>query len=117
MLYFFNTILPQEKCVTYSLLSIFGLGKKKSQIICNYLGVGKYIKISQLTLSEKQELWRLTYKLYKFHVGDYLKEQILSNIKRLKYISSYRGLRHHKHLPVRGQRTRSNAKTQKRIKH
>jgi small subunit ribosomal protein S13 len=103
--------IPDNKRLEISLMYIFGIGKKRSQEMVAKLGLDPNMRARNLT---QDDIARINALLQSDYVveGD-LKRQIQSNIKRLVNIHSYRGLRHRLGLPVRGQRTRSNARTRK----
>jgi small subunit ribosomal protein S13 len=102
--------LPRNKRVEIALTYIFGVGRKTSKNVLEAAGVDPNIRVQNLTEAQVQslrdEIGRLTVE------GD-LRRQVLGNIKRLSEIGSYRGLRHRRNLPVRGQRTRTNARTRR----
>lgn len=100
--------LPDNKHIAYSLTAIYGIGLARAAKICVAAGVEPTKKTADLTADAENEL-RKQIELYKIE-GD-LKREISGNIKRLKDIGSYRGLRHGKRLPVRGQRTKTNSRT------
>ena len=103
--------IPQNKLVQVGLTYIYGIGDKYSDQICNALEIPKSKRINELT--DDQILKIREYIDKKFTVeGDLRRENSLS-IKRLIDLASYRGSRHRKKLPVRGQRTRCNARTRK----
>lgn len=103
--------LPDDKRVEYALTLIYGLGWKRAGQILNQTGIDKHKKMSQLSEEDLKKIIQAIEKNYQIE-GD-LREQITGNIKRQKEMGSYRGLRHSKGLPVRGQRTRSNARTKR----
>ena len=103
--------IPQNKLVHVGLTYIYGIGNKFSQQICNELEIPKSKRVNELT--DDQILKIREYIDQKFTVeGDLRRENSLS-IKRLIDLASYRGSRHRKKLPVRGQRTRCNSRTRK----
>ncbi len=103
--------LPREKRVEIALTYIFGIGKTTSQNIISSTGVNKDTRVRDLTEDEVSKLRDAIDKTVKVE-GD-LRRDISMNIKRLIDIGSYRGLRHRRGLPVRGQRTKTNARTRK----
>jgi small subunit ribosomal protein S13 len=103
--------LPDEKRVEYALTFFYGLGWKRAAHILNETGIDKNKKIRELSEDDLKKIIQTIEKNYQIE-GE-LREQITGNIKRQKEIGSYRGLRHSKGLPVRGQRTRSNARTKR----
>ncbi len=103
--------IPQNKLVHIGLTYIYGIGNKFSNEICSSLNIPKSTRVNQLT--DEQILKIREYIDQKFTVeGDLRRENSLS-IKRLIDLATYRGSRHRKKLPVRGQRTRCNARTRK----
>ena len=103
--------LPREKRVEIGLTYIFGIGRTKSNEILAKTGVNPDTRVKDLTEEEVIKLREIIDKEYKVE-GDLRREQAL-NIKRLMEINCYRGIRHKKNLPVRGQRTKTNARTRK----
>ncbi|MDR1439260.1 MAG: 30S ribosomal protein S13 [Clostridiales bacterium] len=103
--------LPRDKRVEIGLTYIFGIGRPKSNEILKKTGVSPDTRIKDLTDEEINSLREIIDRSYKVE-GD-LKREVALNIKRLIEIGSYRGRRHRSGLPVRGQRTRTNARTRK----
>jgi small subunit ribosomal protein S13 len=103
--------LPREKRVEHALPYIFGVGLKRSQEILVEAGVSPDTRVKDLTEAEAQKIREYIDKNFKVE-GD-LRREIQLNIKRLMDIGSYRGLRHRRGLPVRGQRSRTNSRTRK----
>jgi len=102
--------IPSEKRVVISLTYIFGIGDSTAQKICKAAGVNEDIRVKNLT---DEQLVALRTQVAKFKTEGDLRREVALNIKRLEEIGCYRGLRHKKGLPVRGQRTRTNARTRK----
>ncbi|MCU0727005.1 MAG: 30S ribosomal protein S13 [Planctomycetes bacterium] len=103
--------IPNEKWIVISLTYLFGIGNAHAKQICVDAKIEPTAKTKTLT---DEELARITTVIEKHHVIEgQLRRQISQNIQRLKDINCYRGTRHRKGLPVRGQRTRSNARTRK----
>lgn len=102
--------LPRDKRVEIGLTYIFGIGKPRSQKILKVTGINPDTRIKDLT---EDELSKLRAEIDKYPVEGDLRREISLNIKRLKEINCYRGLRHKKGLPVRGQNTKNNARTRK----
>ena len=102
--------LPRNKRVEIGLTYIFGIGKTSAQEILDAAGVDYDTKVSDLTEAEENAI-RAEVANYTVE-GDLRRERAM-NIKRLRDINSYRGRRHRRRLPVRGQRTRTNARTRK----
>lgn len=103
--------LPRDKRVEISLTYIFGIGRKTAQAILQNTGVSPDTRVRDLTEDETHKLRDEIEKNHKVE-GD-LRREIAQNIKRLVEINCYRGIRHRRGLPVRGQRTRTNARTRK----
>jgi small subunit ribosomal protein S13 len=103
--------LPANKRVEYSLPYIFGLGLARSQDILTKIGISFDKRVKDLTDAEIAAIQKEITDNYK--VEGELRKEITLNIKRLQEIGSYRGLRHKRGLPVRGQRTKTNARTRK----
>ena len=103
--------IPQNKLVHVGLTYIFGIGDKFSDQICNALEIEKSTRVNQLTDDQILKIREYIDKNFRVE-GDLRRENSLS-IKRLIDLASYRGSRHRKKLPVRGQRTRCNARTRK----
>jgi small subunit ribosomal protein S13 len=115
MVYIFETELSGNKSIVFALTNIYGLGLSTSKIITKKLGFLPNLKTKNLT---KNQILLLVEVINSFNLklaGDLKKTKIL-NIKRLISIKSYRGLRMFQGLPVRGQRTHSNARTSKKFK-
>lgn len=103
--------LPRDKRVEIALTYIFGIGKTTSQKILKMTGVNPDTRVRDLTEDEVSRLREAIDKNVKVE-GD-LRREIALNIKRLIEIGCYRGIRHRRGLPVRGQRTKTNARTRK----
>ncbi len=101
--------IPNEKRIEIALTYIFGIGLTQSQKILKQTKVNPNSRVKDLSEDDINKLRVVVEKQYRVE-GD-LKRDIISNIKRLKEISSYRGLRHSRGLPVRGQRTKTNNRT------
>ncbi|HZJ41281.1 MAG TPA: 30S ribosomal protein S13 [Candidatus Saccharimonadales bacterium] len=101
--------IPNEKRIEIALTYIYGIGRTRSNKILETAKVDKDIRVKDLEESDVNLLRELVEK--KFTVEGDLRREVQSNIKRLKEIGCYRGLRHAKHLPVRGQRTKTNSRT------
>jgi small subunit ribosomal protein S13 len=102
--------IPDHKHAVISLTYIFGIGRTTAKQICATTGIAEDVKIS--TLSEEQ-LDFLRAEVGKFDVEGDLRREVSMNIKRLLDLGCYRGLRHRRSLPLRGQRTKTNARTRK----
>jgi small subunit ribosomal protein S13 len=103
--------LPRDKRVEVGLTYIYGIGRPRARKICETTGVNLDTKVRDLSEEEVSRI-RQTIEEQGGIEGD-LRKEISMNIKRLMEIGSYRGLRHRKSLPVRGQRTHTNARTRK----
>lgn len=102
--------IPDEKKIKISLTYVYGLGRKKALEILNKAGVDPEKRTKDLT---DQEFAKIQKMIEAVPSEGALRKIISENIKRLKQIHCYRGLRHNSNLPVRGQRTRSNARTKR----
>jgi small subunit ribosomal protein S13 len=100
--------LPRDKRVEVSLTYIYGIGRSTSRDILEQAGVSPDIRVRDLAESEVASLREVIDRNYRVE-GD-LRRELAMNIKRLQEIGCYRGIRHRKNLPVRGQRTRTNAR-------
>ncbi len=103
--------LPRDKRVEVGLQSLFGIGLTRAREICAKADVSTDVRVRDLTGEEVSKLATIVQNDYKVE-GD-LRREVASNIKRLMDINSYRGSRHKRGLPVRGQRTHTNARTRK----
>ena len=102
--------LPKEKRVEIGLTYIYGIGLKRSQKILSDAGVSPDVRVKDLT-SEQEQAIRNAMSSYVLE-GD-LRREVALNIKQLVEMGCYRGLRHRRNLPVRGQRSKTNARTRK----
>jgi small subunit ribosomal protein S13 len=103
--------IPNEKAMWIALTYIYGIGKHTSEQILKEAKIDKNAKAGKLTEDELSRITQIIDRNY--IVGGQLRRQIFQNIARLRDINCYRGFRHRKGLPVRGQRTRTNARTRK----
>ena len=103
--------IPNDKRLEISLTYIFGVGRSTSQKICDSLQLDRGMKASELT--EEQITNLASYIQKNYEVEGQLRRTIAGNISRLRDIGCYRGMRHRRGLPVRGQRTRTNARSRK----
>lgn len=101
--------IPQDKRIEVALTYIYGIGRPSAAKILKSLKIDPNIRTKNLTAADEGKLRDYLKDNYKVE-GD-LKREVLGNIKRLKEIRSYRGVRHERHLPVRGQRTKTNSRT------
>ena len=104
-----STNIPNEKKILYALPYVYGIGLTLAKKVLKEAGVSGDVRTKDLTEAQQDKLRAIVEKAYKTE-GD-LRREIMSNIKRLKDIKSHRGIRHMKHLPVRGQRTKTNSRT------
>lgn len=102
--------IPNHQHAEIALTAIYGIGRTRAQKICDAAGIVRTIKIKDLSDSDMD---RLREEVGKFTVEGDLRREVTMNIKRLMDLGCYRGLRHRKGLPCRGQRTRTNARTRK----
>jgi small subunit ribosomal protein S13 len=102
--------LPRDKRVEIGLTYIFGIGKSTSQNILDKTGINYDTRVKDLT---EEEVSKLRNEIDKLEVEGDLRREITMNIKRLKEINCYRGIRHKRGLPVRGQNTKNNSRTRK----
>jgi small subunit ribosomal protein S13 len=108
MLRISGVTVPDNKRLTIALTAIYGVGRSRALHVIKQLGIDAGKRPPELTSTEETALREM---IEKFAVEGELKRQISSNIRRLKDIKSYRGSRHLKHLPARGQRTKTNSRT------
>jgi len=102
--------IPDNKHAAISLTYIFGIGRTRAQDICAATGIGSTTKIQELS---SEDLDALRSEVGKYTVEGDLRRDVTLNIKRLMDLGCYRGLRHRRGLPLRGQRTKTNARTRK----
>lgn len=113
MVHLFGINIDSNKKVPFALKSVYGLGDKHVQDVCAFLGINNKLLLSDLTEAQISKMCRYVEQHYLIE-GE-LRKNLNYNIKRLLDIKSYRGIRHANGLPVRGQRTHANAKTQKAL--
>jgi len=99
--------IPNKRLV-FALTTLYGIGQSRAQIICIEAGVDSMKKTDKLSSEEENKIRGI---IETFKIEGDLKREISQNVKRLKDIGTYRGLRHGKRLPVRGQRTKTNSRT------
>ena len=102
--------IPNHQHAEIALTAIYGIGRTRAQKICDAVGVVRSTKMKDLSDSDMD---RLRDEVGKFTVEGDLRREVTMNIKRLMDLGCYRGLRHRKGRPCRGQRTRTNARTRK----
>ncbi|HEX4799251.1 MAG TPA: 30S ribosomal protein S13 [Candidatus Paceibacterota bacterium] len=105
--------IPENKHLEYALTAVYGVGLSRAQSILSELKIDVRKKVTDLSTEEENAIRE---KVESFTIEGDLKRATSSNIKRLKDIQSYRGSRHAKKLPARGQRTKTNARTLKGVK-
>lgn len=101
--------IPKDKRIVVALNYIYGVGPTLSKKILAKAKISEDVRTKDLTPEQEDKLRMIIEKEYKTE-GD-LRREVMANIKRLKDIKAYRGIRHMKHLPVRGQRTKTNSRT------
>ncbi len=102
--------VPVQKHVVIGLTAIYGIGLTRAQKVCAAAGVAENTKIRDLS---EQEVEAIRQEVAKFTVEGDLRREVSMDIKRLKDLGCYRGVRHRRGLPLRGQRTKTNARTRK----
>ena len=102
--------IPNHQHASIALTAIFGIGRSRARLICDAAGVKQTAKIKDLSDAEMDKLRE---SVAKFTVEGDLRREVGISIKRLMDLGCYRGLRHRRGLPLRGQRTRTNARTRK----
>ena len=102
--------IPVNKHVEIALTSVYGIGRSRARNICATAGISPSVKIKDL---QESEVETLRGEVAKFTIEGDLRREVSMNIKRLMDLGCYRGIRHRRGLPLRGQRTRTNARTRK----
>lgn len=102
--------IPTHKHIVIGLQSIFGIGETRAYAVCTALKIDPAMKVASIS---DTQLELIRSEIAKFEVEGDLRRQIAMDIKRLKDLGCYRGIRHRKSLPLRGQRTKTNARTRK----
>ena len=102
--------IPRDKRVVISLTYIYGIGKPTAQKILKNVGISEDVRVKDLT---EDEIGKIRKEIESIKVEGDLRREVALNIKRLMEIGSYRGIRHRRGLPVRGQKTKTNARTRK----
>ncbi len=105
--------IPDAKHLEYSLTAVYGIGQSRAISILKELKIDLRKKVTDLTTDEENAIRE---KVESFNIEGELRREVSGNIKRLKDIQAYRGSRHAKRLPARGQRTKTNARTLKGVK-
>ena len=104
--------IPKDKKVAYSLRYVHGIGLKTALDICEQAKVGPNTRVTDLSSKQEDEIRKVIVDLKLLIEGE-LRSENLKNVKRLQDIGSYRGVRHRKSLPARGQRTKTNSRTRR----
>ena len=104
--------IPKDKKVAYSLRYVHGIGLKTALSICEQAKVDPDVRVTDLTSKQEDEIRKVIVELKLLIEGE-LRSENLKNVKRLQDIGSYRGVRHRKSLPSRGQRTKTNSRTRR----
>ena len=115
MLYLLETKLPENKSVFFALTKIYGIGKNTAFLICKKLGFSINLKVKDLTQEQVSDILQ-TVELLDLTLNNELKKFKSLSLKKLISIKSYRGLRRVRGLPVRGQRTHTNAKSSRKTR-
>ncbi len=102
--------IPDNKHAEISLTYVYGIGKTRAKDICITIGVDPSTKIADLS---EDQLEKVRTEVGKYIVEGDLRREVATNIKRLQDLGTNRGIRHRRHLPVRGQKTKNNARTRK----
>ncbi len=102
--------LPNHKHIELGLTAIYGIGRKTAQRICDDAGIERATRVQDIDESQAE---KLRTEIARYEVEGDLRREVSMNIKRLMDLGCYRGLRHRRGLPVRGQRTKTNARTRK----
>lgn len=102
--------IPDHKHAEVALTAIYGIGRTRARLICDAVGIAPSQKIQEL---DENTLESIRTEVAKFEVEGDLRREVSMNIKRLMDLGTYRGIRHRRGLPVRGQRTKTNARTRK----
>ncbi|MEI3614542.1 30S ribosomal protein S13 [Pseudogracilibacillus sp. SO30301A] len=102
--------IPRDKRIVIALTSIYGIGKTSAQKVLEEAGVSEDTRVRDLT---EEELGKIRQAVNNYTIEGDLRREVSLNIKRLTEIGSYRGVRHRRGLPVRGQKTKNNSRTRK----
>ena len=102
--------IPTQKHVSIGLTAIYGIGRKRAMKLCDDTKISPDTKVGELT---EEQLTLLRDEIGAYQIEGDLRREVSMNIKRLMELGAYRGVRHRRGLPVRGQRTKTNAKTRK----
>ena len=104
--------IPSEKRLVIALTYIYGVGPTRAKLVCKKAKLDESVRVKDLTTDQEQKL-REVLDSFGFLLEADLRREVNQNIKRLQDIGSYRGFRHRRRLPVRGQNTKTNARTRK----
>ncbi|MCF7905977.1 30S ribosomal protein S13 [Candidatus Gracilibacteria bacterium] len=107
-----NTSVPTEKQLVIALTYVYGIGPTRSKLVCKKAKISESKRVKDLSTDEEQKL-RETLASFGFVLEADLRREISQNIKRLQDTGTYRGYRHRRRLPVRGQHTKTNCRTRK----
>ena len=107
-----GTTLPSEKRLIIALTYIHGVGPKRSEILCEKAKLDPSVRVKDLKSDEEEKLREILAN-YEWVLESDLKREVQQNVRRLQEIGSYRGFRHRRGLPVRGQQTKTNARTKR----
>ena len=102
--------IPEEKRIDIGLTELFGIGRPRAEKILKEAGIDGSLKPKDISVDQENEIRKV---IESFKVEGDLKREIAGNIKRLKDIKAYRGIRHARSLPARGQRTKTNSRTRR----
>lgn len=102
--------IPDQQHTVIALQAIYGIGSTRAKLICKEAGIEEHVKIRELS---EDQIEQLREQVAKFTVEGDLRREVTMSIKRLLDLGCYRGIRHRRGLPVRGQRTKTNARTRK----
>jgi small subunit ribosomal protein S13 len=105
--------IPDNKRLEYALTAVYGIGQSRARAILDEVKVDRGMRPTELTTDQERQIRE---KVESFTIEGELRREVSANIKRLKDIRSYRGSRHAKKLPARGQRTKTNARTLKGVR-
>ncbi len=100
--------IPDNKQLEIALTELYGVGRARSRFVLNKVKVNPAMKVKELSVDQENEIRKV---VESFRIEGDLKREVASNIKRLKDIKTYRGSRHARRLPSRGQRTKTNSRT------
>lgn len=107
-----GTSIPSEKRLIIALRYIVGVGPHRAKLICEKTKIDESIRVKDLSTAQEEKL-RKALDDFEFVLESELRREVSQNVKRLQDIGSYRGFRHRRRLPVRGQRTKTNSRTKR----